>query len=80
MVKRNGTPSERLHILHRMIEQIVVLHAGWKERNGKVPLLPVDGAVNESNPAVSYELFQNCKRFVHTAPRSVYSSLVYNAA
>ena len=84
MVERDGAPAESLYILHRMLEQFIVSQAGRKPRNRKVPLFAIRCAGRcagrESNPAIPYKCFKDCKRFVHTAPGTVYPSLVYNAA
>ncbi len=68
MVEGNGAPAQRFHILHRMTEQIVIVQAHRQARYVEVPLLPINRAIQKSNPALAYEFFQNCEWFVHTAP------------
>ncbi|MND02441.1 hypothetical protein D3C83_218240 [compost metagenome] len=53
-MQRDRAPSQSLYILHRMIEQIGVPHPGRKPRYRELPLFPVDHAIKEAKPAISY--------------------------
>ena len=65
MMQRDGAPAQSLDVLHRMTEEIFVRHSRREIGNRKVALLSPDGAVNKLDPALSNEILENCKWFVH---------------